>query len=422
LEMVPAKHLNVGAYEILRLATRHLMSEQSLQPISPLSVAASEVQSARRGLIIARLYYFCFFAAIGAFVPFFNIFLEQRGLSGTQIGWLGSIPPLIALAAGPFWSGIADRWQIHRLVLTFCIAVAGIISVLFLQATTLPALLFLVIVLFFFRAPIAPLLDSAVVEMLPAVNASYGRQRLWGSVGFILATYGLGQLVNGGNLAWAFWIHGLLLTVACAGLSLFLPLPSSAERVDLIGGLRTMVGHAQYRGFLLACILLGIGAAGMMNFMGLYVLALGGTQAQVGLTFAVNALAEIPIMYAGGGWFARHGNARLALWGSIGFATVWTMMAFVQTPVQLIAVASLVGVSFGIFWIAAVGYAGEQAPKGMSATAQALMGAALFGLGWSLGALIAGSLWQWTNGHVLFGVMGGFGGVAAVILYRGRPV
>ena len=88
-----------------------------------------------------------------AFLPFFNIFLEQRGLSGTQIGWLGSIPPLIALAAGPFWSGIADRWQIHRMVLTLCVVTAGIVSVLFLQAGSLAALMLLVIALFFFRCP-----------------------------------------------------------------------------------------------------------------------------------------------------------------------------------------------------------------------------------------------------------------------------
>ncbi len=396
------------------------MSQRSLHSLSPLSAPTPEIASARRGLAIARVYYFCFFAAIGAFLPFFNIFLEQRGLSGTQIGWLGSIPPLIALGAGPFWSGIADRWQIHRMVLTLCVVTAGIVSVLFLQAGSLAALMLLVIGLFFFRAPVAPLLDSVVVQMSATVNASYGRQRLWGSVGFILATYGLGQLVNNGNLAWAFWAHGLLLAGACGVLSLLLPLPRSGERVDLANGLRTMLAHVQYRTFLLACILLGIGAAGLMNFMGLYVLALGGTQAQVGLAFAVNAAAEIPIMYVGAAWFARYGNVRLLLWASAGFTIVWTLMAFVQTPGQLIAVASLVGICFGIFWVAAVGYAGEQAPKGMSATAQALMGAALFGLGWSIGALIAGSLWEWTNGHVLFGVMGGFGAAATLLLYVSR--
>ncbi len=398
------------------------MSQRSLHSLSPLPAPTPEIASARRGLAIARVYYFCFFAAIGAFLPFFNIFLEQRGLSGTQIGWLGSIPPLIALGAGPFWSGIADRWQIHRIVLTLCVVTAGIVSVLFLQAGSLAALLVLVIALFFFRAPAAPLLDSVVVEMSATVGAAYGRQRLWGSVGFILATYGLGRLVNDGNLAWAFWIHGLLLAGACGVLSLLLPLPRGGDRVDLAGGLLTMLGHVQYRTFLLACILLGIGAAGLMNFMGLYVLELGGTQAQVGLAFAVNAAAEIPIMYVGATWFSRYGNVRLVLWASAGFTIVWTLMALVQTSGQLIAVASLVGVCFGVFWVAAVGYAGEQAPRGLSATAQALMGAALFGMGSSIGALIAGSLWEWTNGHVLFGVMAGFGAAATLLLFVSRNI
>ena len=54
------------------------------------------------------------------------------------------------------------------------------------------------------------------------------------------------------------------------------------------------------------------------------------------------------------------------------------------------------------FWVAAVGYASEAAPLGLSATAQALMGAAQSGLGWSLGSVIAGYLWDNTNGHVIF--------------------
>jgi predicted MFS family arabinose efflux permease len=50
------------------------------------------------------------------------------------------------------------------------------------------------------------------------------------------------------------------------------------------------------------------------------------------------------------------------------------------------------------------------------------MGAALFGMGSSIGALIAGSLWEWTNGHVLFGVMAGFGAAATLLLYLSRNI
>jgi PPP family 3-phenylpropionic acid transporter len=64
-------------------------------------------------LLVAKGSYFVFFAAIGCLVPFFNIYLQQKGLTGVEIGWLNSIAPLVALAANPFWGGVADRWQIH---------------------------------------------------------------------------------------------------------------------------------------------------------------------------------------------------------------------------------------------------------------------------------------------------------------------
>ena len=60
------------------------------------------------------------------------------------------------------------------------------------------------------------------------------------------------------------------------------------------------------------------------------------------------------------------------------------------------------GICFGVFWVAVVGYASEAAPQGLNATAQSLMGAAMSGLGWSLGSVCAGYLWDLANGHVVF--------------------
>jgi PPP family 3-phenylpropionic acid transporter len=73
-----------------------------------------------------------------------------------------------------------------------------------------------------------------------------------------------------------------------------------------------------------------------------------------------------------------------------------------STPIQVIMVVLAMGICFGIFWVAAVGYASEAAPPGLSATAQALMGAGMTGLGWSLGSVAAGYLWDNINGHAIF--------------------
>ena len=42
--------------------------------------AGVQARQQERGMVAAKLYYFSFFAAIGAIAPYFNIYLQQRGL------------------------------------------------------------------------------------------------------------------------------------------------------------------------------------------------------------------------------------------------------------------------------------------------------------------------------------------------------
>jgi PPP family 3-phenylpropionic acid transporter len=352
-------------------------------------------------LLIAKSYYFLYFAAIGCLL-FFNIYLKQIGLSGVEIGWIGSLAPLIALVANPFWGAVADRWQIHRLVLATCTFVAGLVTLFFLQVSSFWALIGLVTALSFFRTPINPIVDSTVMDMVKHTNNSYGQQRMWGTVGFVLATFSMGQWLTSANLTLIFWLHGAFLGLACTGLSLLLPVESGKQKVGILQGLRVLASQHSYLSFLIAMTLLGMGLSAFIGFSGLHILALGGTERQVGLAWAANALPEIPLMYFGARWFGRYSHKRLIMVGFLGFALVWSLAALAPTPTLIITVLPGIGICFGFFWVAAVGYASDAAPPGLSATAQALMGAVQSGLGWSIGSVIAGYLWDHTSGHIVF--------------------
>jgi MFS family permease len=371
-------------------------------------------------LLVAKGYYFVFFAAIGCLVPFFNIYLEQKGLTGVEIGWLNSIAPLVALASNPFWGGVADRWQIHRQVLALCALVAGVVTLLFLPVNDFWLLLVLVTALAFFRTPIGSIVDSTVMDLVKQTESSYGQQRLWGTLGFVLATFSLGQLLAPTNLSLIFWLHGGLLGLGCAALSLLLPVQGADQKTNLLAGLRVLTGQPGYLSFLIAMTLMGMGIATYVGFLGLHLLALGGSGQQVGLAWAVNALPELLTMYYGRRWFAHYSYKRLFLLGLLGFALVWSLVGLAQTPLLILAVVPGSGLCFGFFWVAAVGYASETAPPGLSATAQTLMGAAQSGLGWAFGSVVAGYLWDLTDGHVVLFFAAATVGLAALIFWAGN--
>ena len=219
---------------------------------------------------------------------------------------------------------------------------------------------------------------------------------------FCISGVGAGQLLTLDDLSLVFWLHTALLGVVCVGLSFLLPIQSVEQKVGIKQGIRILIGQRGYRSFLISVTLLGVGMSGLIGFLGLYILALGGTEQQVGLGWAVNAVMEIPIMYLGGRWFARYSYRRLILGAFGGLALVWVLIALSHTPTLVIISVLGSGICFGTFWVAAVGYVSEAAPPGLSATAQALMGAAMVGLGWSLGSVTAGYLWDNLNGHAVF--------------------
>ncbi|MBN1992615.1 MAG: MFS transporter [Anaerolineae bacterium] len=359
-------------------------------------------RSVKQGLWVAKLYYLLFFGGVGCMAPFFNVFLQQKGLSGSQIGWLGSIAPVMALIANPIWGAIADRWQIHRQVLALCALMAGTVVLFFLWLDGFWLFVGLVMALTFFRTPIGAIVDSTVMDLVKQVGGSYGRQRLWGTVGFVLVSFGLGQFLSVHNLSLVFWLHAVLLGIGCVALSFLLPVQSVDQRVSIGQGIRVLMGQRHYVSFLIAVILFGMGMAGYINFLALQILALGGNEQQVGLAWACNALLEIPIMYFGVRWFARYSYRRLILVALVGFVLVWACVGLSKTPGQVIMVVFGSGICFGIYWVAAVGYVSELAPPGLSATAQTLVGAAMSGFGWSLGSVMAGYLWDNFNGYAVF--------------------
>jgi PPP family 3-phenylpropionic acid transporter len=326
---------------------------------------------------------------------------------------------LVALTANPIWGTIADRWQIHRLVLALCALVAGTITLFFLQVEEFIVFVLLVTILTFFRTPIGAIVDSTVMDMVKRGNATYGRQRLWGTIGFVLVSFGLGQLLTSDDLSLVFWLHTALLGVGCFILGFMLPVQSIDQPVGIKQGIRVLLAQRNYVSLLIAASLLGMGVSGYVGFMGLQVVALGGTSQQVGLAWAANAILELPLMYFGARWFAGVSYRRLLLAAFFLFMVVWALLGFSTTPTQVIFVVLGNGICFGIYWVAAVGYASQAAPPGLSATAQALLGAGFSGLGWSLGSMVAGNLWDYSGGQMVFLFSAAMALLAVLIFWLG---
>ena len=87
--------------------------------------ASSQVLPRRR---LAGFYFF-YFAYLGAFAPFFSLYLEAVGMSAVNIGLLMALPQLTRIVAPHLWGWLADRGA-SRLRIVRLTGLAGLICFL----------------------------------------------------------------------------------------------------------------------------------------------------------------------------------------------------------------------------------------------------------------------------------------------------
>jgi PPP family 3-phenylpropionic acid transporter len=370
-----------------------------MQPLSSPRIALP------RHLFIARLVYFFFYAAWAALLPFLPIFYRAEGLSGAQIGVITSILPLMTLVAAPLWGGLADATQKHRNIL-LGVMLGSLASVAALMQMHVFALLILFAALYaFFHAPVIPLIDTSVLALLKGERAEYGRQRLWGAVGWGLSAPLAGWLAGYLGDPARFYAY-LVLMLVCILAAARLPV----AKTSLGGGFWKNVGlllqDRRWAFFLLAVFIGGLSAGMVNNFLFLFLSDLKASQTVMGLALTMATISEVPGLFYSGKLVQRLGPRGVMVM-ALG-VYVFRLLAYsvVSAPWQVLLIQLTHGLTFAALWGAGVSYAGQLAPKGLEATAQGLFNATLMGFGSFSGALLGGLLFDRLGGSGMYRIGG----------------
>jgi MFS transporter, PPP family, 3-phenylpropionic acid transporter len=356
-------------------------------------------------MAVPKAFYFCFFAAGAAFMPFLPLFYEGIGLSGRHIGLLVGIPPLISLASAPLWGGLADATQQHKRLLL--LAIGGSLAAVLVLSTldSFYWLLPVVLLYAFSSAPIMPLVDSTVLGLLGNNKDQYGKQRLWGAIGWGLTGPIIGILIQRTGLQWAFYGYLILMTV---GLLVATRLSVRQARIGgrFWNGLQTLLANRQWGLFLATVFVAGIGSAIIHSFFFLYLDRMGASRSLMGLTLAVGTLSEMPILFFSDRLLRRWGARGMLIFSLAAYVIRVFAYSAIHVPWMVLPVQLLHGPTFSAMWVAGVSYADEIAPEGLGATAQSLFSSTTMGLGAAVGALIGGFLYDSVGPNAMFQVSG----------------
>lgn len=357
-----------------------------------------------RALLPTKVLFFCFYAAMASLIPFMALYYRQVGLSGGQIGLLSAIGPLMSLVAAPAWGALADRTQRHQRLLSLAIAGAMVMMFLVSQVGSLALLALLVTAYAWFSAPIMPLVDSSVLAILGDRKAEYGKQRMWGAVGWGIAAAIAGGMIDRYGLAAGF--TGFLAFMAVMLIaSRYLHIADVGIGGKFWGGFGLIASNPAWVTFLLTVFVVGIGAGVTNHFLMLYLSDLGASETMMGWSLVVATVSEIPLFF--------FSHRLLKRWGAPGVlmialgANVIRLAAFAVMPDAwaVLPINLLHGFAFSAMWAAGVTYAGDLAPAGMGATAQGLFSGVNMGLGAASGALIGGLLYDLAGPRIMYGVI-----------------
>jgi PPP family 3-phenylpropionic acid transporter len=361
-------------------------------------------------LFLPKSIYFLYYAAAACLMPYLTLYYAQEGMSGRQIGVLTGVVPLMTMIAAPAWSGLADATQRHRglLLLAMILTLAG---VFLLSIAPAFGWLILAAMLYAFAvAPVMPLVDNTVVAMLGERRNEYGRQRLWGAVGWGLAAPLAGVLIDRAGLGLAFYGY-LLVMAGCMVAASRLPVSRATISTRFWSGVRVLLANRRWVIFLATILIGGISLTIELNFLFLFLKDLGAGQALMGLSLTFATLSELPVWFFAGRMIERWGTRRLLIVSLLACALQPLLYSLIRDPWLALPIQLLHGLAFSAMWAAGVAYAAEIAPEGLGATAQGVFTGVAMGLRSALGAVVGGVLYD------SVGAVGAFrwGAVAAVI-------
>lgn len=358
-----------------------------------------------RALLLIKVLYLLQFAAVAFYLPYFNLYLEDVGLSGTEIGLVKSLSPLVSIFAAPLWGLLSDALHLRRRLLFITIGGTLPVMLLLSRATHLAGLTALNTLYAFLAAPAMPLLTSITLEMLGRNRVGYGQLRLWGAVGWGVMAPLAGWMVRSWGLQWVFYGYVILM-----GSSLFLvtrvPDVEAPVGEGLGRSLRMLFGRRDLLLFMISVLVVGVGNAVMSNFLVLFLVRLGGSETLYGLSLTVTTMSEIPVYFYSAPLLRRLGTRTMVLFSFAVYVLQILLCAQLSNPLWILPLQLLGGVAFGGLWSAGVAYVAEQTPPGLEATAQSVFGMVFMSLASSVGATVGGVLYDSVGPVTMFRLAG----------------
>ena len=370
----------------------------------------------------ARLaaFYFAYFAYVGAFVPYFPLYLAGRGYDARQIALVLALPAIARTFAPTIWGWLADRSGAWRGIAVFSCAALVASFALMPFAAGLAELAMLVAAMSVLSAGALPLVEAITLSALSGRSGSYGPVRLWGSIGFIAGVLAIGAWLDARPVD-SLPTTLLALSFAALLVSLLLPRRSPARIATAAEEPGAELARPAIRALLAAGFCMAVAHGALYAFFTLHLERLGYAGATIGALWTLGVLAEIVVFLYLPAIFRRFALSTILLasflCAALRFAAIgWTS----ELLVMLVLAQLLHALTFGAYHAASVASIHRLFPAAAHGRGQALFSSLSYGAGGAAGMLLAGWAWEAGGAALAFSSAGGVALLGAALVLRLR--
>lgn len=334
------------------------------------------------------LFWFVYFGSLGIFFPYFALYLrENAGLSGTQVGVVLAIAPLIGMIAQPFWGQIADRTGARSRMLAL-LTLGTALGYLGLGAAEgFWPIVVAAIPLAIVGTAVFPMMTSVSLAILRGAGRhAFGNVRVWGTVGYFILIITFPWMleyfrivdsvavrgVSQPGLGLMFPVTaGLVFVAAC--IAFFLPRRGAVGLRAARGDWRELLHNRAFLGLLFFSLGAHFLMHGSMWLFPLFVRSRGGDLDTIRSMWILMLVFEIPLVLLTGSGLKRIGARGLLIVGVLAGGIRWFLSAVTDDSMLLFAVQALHGVTVVGLNLGSPLYLDAVAPEKLRSTAQGIL-------------------------------------------------
>lgn len=369
-----------------------------------------------------KLFYFIYLGAVGAFVPYINVYLEKsQGLTGSQIGLITAISLVLGVCVIPIWGVVGDKTKKYNALLKLSVMAALIVLYFYYKAAVYPMIVICAIALEVSRLGTIPMADTLATNYCHRTKGNYGSIRGMGSLGYMLAGMLVGFLADIFGLDGPLFATYAILLILAFSITFGFPNEKGEDKKDdekvQKGSFKELLTNKNFIFILLVTLLTSTVVDSAMTYGGNHLVStLGGPESSISWMTFMTVLPEVLFLMVAIKVINKIGFKSFYLLAIASMIVRFGVYTFIPNEYAFLAISLVHCLGVACVTVGNLTYIRNSVNPAVLGTAITLLNATL-SIGKAAYGYLFGMLYEHANSFMIFGISVIFFAFAFVLVF-----